>query len=145
MSSNKKTTSGGRNVLRIILSANYGCGCGRPKPSEVHEPRPKPKTSPAVTWSSTTSEGETEAKMMDMHMQSPMLMNSVAVEKESDDPYKDFRHSMLQMIFEKEVYSQQDLDELLRCFLQLNSPSHHHLILNVFHDICHQAFQFPHN
>ncbi|CAK7341971.1 unnamed protein product [Dovyalis caffra] len=34
---------------------------------------------------------------------------SVAVEKDSDDPYLDFRHSMLQMILEKEIYSKDDL------------------------------------
>ncbi|KAF9661738.1 hypothetical protein SADUNF_Sadunf19G0099800 [Salix dunnii] len=28
---------------------------------------------------------------------------SVAVEKDSDDPYLDFRHSMLQMILEKQI------------------------------------------
>ncbi|KAJ6698392.1 TRANSCRIPTION REPRESSOR OFP6 [Salix purpurea] len=34
---------------------------------------------------------------------------SVAVEKDSDDPYLDFRHSMLQMILEKQIYSKVDL------------------------------------
>ena len=47
---------------------------------------------------------------------------SVAVEKDSDDPYLDFRHSMLQMILEKQIYSKDDLRQLLDCFLQLNSP-----------------------
>ncbi|KAE8711128.1 Alpha/beta-Hydrolases superfamily protein isoform 1 [Hibiscus syriacus] len=47
---------------------------------------------------------------------------SLVVEKESDDPYLDFKYSMLQMILEKEIYSKDDLKELLNCFLKLNSP-----------------------
>ncbi|KAL1541416.1 transcription repressor OFP6-like [Salvia divinorum] len=60
---------------------------------------------------------------------------SVAVEKESDDPYLDFRRSMLQMILEKELYSKDDLRELLNCFLQLNSPYYHALIVRAFKEI----------
>lgn len=65
---------------------------------------------------------------------------SVAVEKESDDPYLDFRHSMLQMILEKEIYSKDDLRELLNCFLQLNSPYHHGIIVRVFTEIWNGVF-----
>nr|GMD87124.1 transcription repressor OFP6-like [Ipomoea batatas] len=57
---------------------------------------------------------------------------SVAVEKDSDDPYLDFRHSMLQMILEKNIYSKDDLKELLNCFLQLNSPYYHGVIVRAF-------------
>lgn len=60
---------------------------------------------------------------------------SVAVEKESEDPYLDFRRSMLQMILEKELYSKDDLRELLNCFLQLNSPYYHALIVRAFKEI----------
>ncbi|KAJ9181320.1 hypothetical protein P3X46_009460 [Hevea brasiliensis] len=60
---------------------------------------------------------------------------SLAVEKESDDPYLDFRQSMLQMILEKEIYSKDDLRELLNCFLQLNSPYHHGIIVRAFTEI----------
>ncbi|OAY40789.1 transcription repressor OFP6 [Manihot esculenta] len=60
---------------------------------------------------------------------------SLAVEKDSDDPYMDFRKSMLQMILEKEIYSKDDLRELLNCFLQLNSPYHHGIIVRAFTDI----------
>lgn len=60
---------------------------------------------------------------------------SLAVEKESDDPYLDFRQSMLQMILEQEIYSKDDLRELLNCFLQLNSPYHHGIIVRAFTEI----------
>lgn len=60
---------------------------------------------------------------------------SVAVEKESDEPYMDFRRSMLQMIMEKELYTRDDLKQLLNCFLQLNSPYYHPLIVRAFAEI----------
>ncbi|KAK2418499.1 transcription repressor OFP6 [Trifolium repens] len=59
----------------------------------------------------------------------------VAVEKDSEDPYLDFRHSMLQMILENEIYSKDDLRELLNCFLQLNEPYHHGVIVRAFTEI----------
>ncbi|BAT85910.1 Transcription repressor OFP6 Ovate family protein [Vigna angularis] len=64
----------------------------------------------------------------------------VAVEKDSDDPYLDFRHSMLQMILENEIYSKQDLRDLLSCFLQLNSPHHHGVIVRAFTEIWNGVF-----
>ncbi|KAK7396740.1 hypothetical protein VNO78_17898 [Psophocarpus tetragonolobus] len=64
----------------------------------------------------------------------------VPVEKDSDDPYLDFRHSMLQMILENEIYSKQDLRELLNCFLQLNSPHHHGVIVRAFTEIWNGVF-----
>ncbi|XP_057805328.1 transcription repressor OFP6-like [Salvia miltiorrhiza] len=68
---------------------------------------------------------------------------SVAVEKDSDDPYLDFRRSMLQMILERELYSKDDLKELLNCFLQLNSPYYHGLIVRAFKEIWSAAAVCP--
>ncbi|KAF5750565.1 transcription repressor OFP6-like [Tripterygium wilfordii] len=65
---------------------------------------------------------------------------NVAVEKDSDDPYLDFRRSMLQMIVENEIYSKQDLRELLNCFLQLNAPYHHGIIVEAFREIWNGVF-----
>ncbi|KAL6202590.1 hypothetical protein ACLB2K_026298 [Fragaria x ananassa] len=61
--------------------------------------------------------------------------NSIAVVKDSDDPYQDFRRSMLQMIVEKEIYSKEELQELLSCFLELNSRHHHDVIIQAFTEI----------
>ncbi|MCD9643028.1 hypothetical protein HAX54_030132 [Datura stramonium] len=65
----------------------------------------------------------------------PKISNTVAVFINSDDPFQDFKKSILQMIFEKEIYSSEDLVELLNCFLKLNSPSHHHIIIQAFMEI----------
>ncbi|GAB4824638.1 hypothetical protein Ancab_007510 [Ancistrocladus abbreviatus] len=70
---------------------------------------------------------------------------SIAVVKESVEPYFDFRQSMLQMIFEKEIYSREDLQELLNCFLQLNSPCHHDVIVRAFTEISSRLIISPAN
>ncbi|KAJ6698390.1 TRANSCRIPTION REPRESSOR OFP7-RELATED [Salix purpurea] len=70
---------------------------------------------------------------------------SVAVEKDSDDPYLDFRHSMLQKILEKQIYSKDDLRQLLDCFLQLNSPYYHGVIIKAFTEIWNGVFSMRSN
>ncbi|XP_010931089.1 uncharacterized protein [Elaeis guineensis] len=72
-----------------------------------------------------------------------VVEESVAVVKESSDPYIDFRDSMLQMIVEMEIYAWDDLRDLLHRFLALNSPSHHHLILQAFTEIWTGVFSAP--
>ncbi|KAK8503484.1 hypothetical protein V6N13_094685 [Hibiscus sabdariffa] len=89
------------------------------------------------------SESESESELPDpqtlpkdkLGRQCPKIVNSIAVVKDSNDPYKDFRHSMLQMIVEKRIYSESDLGELLRCFLELNSRCHHRVIVEAFTEI----------
>ncbi|KAM7258190.1 hypothetical protein ACFE04_013931 [Oxalis oulophora] len=65
---------------------------------------------------------------------------SYAVEKDSDDPYLDFRYSMLQMILEKQIYSKEELKELLNVFLQINSPHYRGVIVRAFTDIWNGVF-----
>ncbi|XP_019199175.1 PREDICTED: transcription repressor OFP8-like [Ipomoea nil] len=62
---------------------------------------------------------------------------SVAVVKESDDPYLDFRQSMIQMMAARDMWSEEGLEELLKCFLRLNSPVHHEIIIQAFTEIRH--------
>uniref|UniRef100_A0A7N0ZSC5 Transcription repressor n=1 Tax=Kalanchoe fedtschenkoi TaxID=63787 RepID=A0A7N0ZSC5_KALFE len=58
----------------------------------------------------------------------------------SHDPYLDFKHSMLQMILVNEIYSRDDLAELLNCFLQLNVSYHYGFIIRAFTEILHEVF-----
>jgi uncharacterized protein (TIGR01568 family) len=155
MSSNKK------NLLRLrtIFASNAGCGCSRTKPTDVFQPAAKPKIiaeenpNPSASSSSscdrngglsideedftstTISESETDPRSSKIPTPCPKISDSIAVEKDSSDPYRDFRHSMLQMILEKEIYSKDDLRELLDCFLRLNSPCHHDVIIKAFKEI----------
>ncbi|MBA0574575.1 hypothetical protein Golob_001767 [Gossypium lobatum] len=130
MSSNKK------KLLKSLLTANARCGCK--KLCDVHEPKlkaspPSPPSSPSPssnfnmdTISSSSSSSSSNV------MVNPKIMDGIAVVKDSHDPYLDFRHSMLQMIEEKHIYSANELQELLQCFLELNSPCHHRVIVEAF-------------
>ncbi|KAL6006242.1 hypothetical protein ACLOJK_040288 [Asimina triloba] len=68
------------------------------------------------------------------------VQESVAVVKSSDNPYGDFRRSMVEMILEKQIYTAAGLEELLECFLSLNSPFHHQVIVEVFSEILETMF-----
>ncbi|CAA6653571.1 unnamed protein product [Spirodela intermedia] len=50
----------------------------------------------------------------------------------SEDPYGDFRRSMMEMVVEKRIYDEGELEQLLRCFLSLNSQRHHAAVLRAF-------------
>ncbi|KAI7997152.1 Transcription repressor OFP6 [Camellia lanceoleosa] len=47
---------------------------------------------------------------------------------------------MVEMIVAKEIYSRDDLRELLNCFLQLNSPNYHGIIVRAFTEIWDAVF-----
>jgi uncharacterized protein (TIGR01568 family) len=80
------------------------------------------------TSSTQNSESETYPK-------ASKITDSIAVVKDSDDPFQDFKNSMSQMILEKNIYSKDDLEELLNCFLELNSPCQHDVIVQAFTEI----------
>ncbi|VFQ80133.1 unnamed protein product [Cuscuta campestris] len=60
---------------------------------------------------------------------------SLAVVKASFDPEKDFRESMMEMIVENKIKSSKDLEELLACYLSLNSGEYHGHIIEAFQHI----------
>lgn len=66
--------------------------------------------------------------------------DSLPVVKRSSDPYGDFRTSMVEMIVEKQIFAAEDLENLLQCFLSLNSYHHHQIIIRVFAEICEALF-----
>ncbi|MCO5606970.1 hypothetical protein L7F22_061161 [Adiantum nelumboides] len=61
--------------------------------------------------------------------------DSLAFVQMSDDPYEDFKQSMYEMIMEKDLEGSMDVEELLYCYLTLNSTEHHELIKEVFSDV----------
>ncbi|KAG6433706.1 hypothetical protein SASPL_105321 [Salvia splendens] len=69
------------------------------------------------------------------------ISESLAVVKASKDPRRDFRESMVEMILENNIRASSDLEELLACYLSLNSDEYHHLIIAVFKQIW---FEFIH-
>ncbi|OIW11373.1 hypothetical protein TanjilG_19629 [Lupinus angustifolius] len=158
-----------KKLLLNTVSVKLGCGsCRRPKLSNIFHPKPKPQnptysknklynhssSSHSTTPTKTTTTFSTcyidssNFSESDTHVMAQNTVGGfgrsgregVAVEKDSDDPYLDFRHSMLQMILENEINSKDDLRELLNCFLQLNSPYHHGVIVRAFTEIWNGVF-----
>ncbi|KAA8549495.1 hypothetical protein F0562_001179 [Nyssa sinensis] len=60
---------------------------------------------------------------------------SFAIVKSSFDPQKDFKDSMAEMIVENNIRASKDLEELLACYLSLNSNEYHGLIVKAFEQI----------
>lgn len=60
---------------------------------------------------------------------------SFAIVKASFDPERDFRDSMMEMIVENNLRASKDLEELLACYLSLNSNQYHDLIIKAFEQI----------
>lgn len=96
----------------------------------------------AATTLSPTIDGSSSLYASDPEHDFPRNFGggTVAVEKDSDDPYLDFRRSMIHMILEREIYSKDELKELLNCFLQLNSTHHHGIIIRAFTEIWNGIF-----
>ncbi|KAK7409973.1 hypothetical protein VNO78_00422 [Psophocarpus tetragonolobus] len=68
------------------------------------------------------------------------VKESFAVVKKSKDPYQDFKKSMMEMITEMDMSEAEDLEQLLQCFLALNSRSYHAVIVRAFMEIWQQMF-----
>lgn len=68
------------------------------------------------------------------------VKESFAVVKKSKDPYEDFKKSMMEMIEEMEMSEAKDLEQLLQCFLALNSRDYHGVIVRAFMEIWQQMF-----
>ncbi|KAH7855644.1 hypothetical protein Vadar_027087 [Vaccinium darrowii] len=162
------STSTRRKLRLSSVTVNLGCSstCRRPKLSSIFRPKPKNSSKPPAPPPSNHHRHHSKQSLSYSHSYaSPLAYYSdegessddvksltavqgfgriggetVAVEKDSDDPYLDFRRSMLQMILENEIYSKEDLKELLNCFLQLNSPYYHGIIVRAFSEIWNGVF-----
>ncbi|KAK4793886.1 hypothetical protein SAY86_011880 [Trapa natans] len=58
-----------------------------------------------------------------------------AVVKCSFNPQQDFRDSMIDMILERRIKKPKELEELLACYLMLNSDEYHNVIIGVFRQL----------
>ncbi|POO02566.1 Ovate protein family, C-terminal [Trema orientale] len=95
------------------------------------------------SWSSATAESGAESTPARLSMFQRMIpctvdgkvRESFAVFKKSEDPYEDFKRSMMEMILEKQMFDDKDLEQLLHCFLSLNSRDHHGIIVQAFSEI----------
>ncbi|GMN43481.1 hypothetical protein TIFTF001_012683 [Ficus carica] len=62
-------------------------------------------------------------------------LDRFAVVKCSYDPRQDFKDSMVEMISEKKMGRPEELEELLACYLTLNSDDYHDMIIKVFRQV----------
>jgi uncharacterized protein (TIGR01568 family) len=69
------------------------------------------------------------------------MSDSYLVVKHSRNPEKDFMESMVEMVVEKNIVSLKDLEELLACYLSLNSREYQDVIVKVFQKIWLLFFQ----
>ena len=114
-----------KKARRLKRSTLKNCGRGS---SSSGNGNPKPTSSP---------EAESPAKVSMLLGRMPCKLRakvreSFAVVKKSNDPYEDFKKSMVEMIMEKQMFEAEDLEQLLLCFLSLNSPQHHGIIVEAF-------------
>ncbi|KAK9279166.1 hypothetical protein L1049_012843 [Liquidambar formosana] len=119
-------------------------------------PQKEPKTNPVIRKSSANSTGvklrSNSPRLASRKIQaygrksissnsalkssrSRSLSESFAIVKSSVDPQRDFRDSMVEMIVENNIRASKDLEELLACYLQLNSDVYHDLIVKAFEQI----------
>ncbi|KAI5592703.1 hypothetical protein BDE02_04G171300 [Populus trichocarpa] len=92
-------------------------------------------TSTTFTLKKDNNTSSTQNSESETYPKASKITDSIAVVKDSDDPFQDFKNSMSQMILEKNIYSKDDLEELLNCFLELNSPCQHDVIVQAFTEI----------
>ncbi|KAJ0259708.1 Transcription repressor [Hirschfeldia incana] len=136
-------------VLKAVSVVDIGCGnCKLPTLSSFFNRFSKKPRRYSSNYGHYHSSSSSSAIPSTTHWFSDNTSSSsatpstaaVAVEKDSDDPYLDFRQSMLQMILENEIYSKDDLRELLNCFLSLNEPYYHGIIIRAFSEIWEDVF-----
>lgn len=94
----------------------------------------------AIKQDSSDSDDENELTTKLFSPVDAKVRDSFAVVKRSSDPYNDFRTSMVEMIVEKQIFGCKDLENLLQCFLSLNSTTHHQVIIQVFTEIWEALF-----
>ena len=63
---------------------------------------------------------------------------SFVVVKRLKDPYKDSKRSMMKMIIKMEMFEAKELEQLLECFLILNSHQYHEVIVRAFTNIWYE-------
>lgn len=103
----------------------------------------KPNSSKTKTGALSSESTETDPArrmMVPQRTAEEKVRESVAVVQKSEDPYEDFKRSMLEMILEKQMFEAKDLEQLLQCFLSLNSRQYHGIIVEAFTEIWETLF-----
>ncbi|KAM7255960.1 hypothetical protein ACFE04_011701 [Oxalis oulophora] len=115
-------------VIRKSTSINSPGIKLRPNSPRIASKKMQACARKSVSSSNTSVKSKKKKKSLSM-------TDSFAVVKSSVDPEKDFRESMMEMIMENNIRETKDLEELLACYLQLNSSEYHDIIVKAFEQI----------
>lgn len=90
----------------------------------------------------TSSDGELPPRLSELIPCSVegKVRESFAILKKSEDPFEDFKSSMMEMILEKKMFEKNDLEQLLQCFLSINAKNYHGVIVEAFSEIWNTLF-----
>ncbi|CAH8358716.1 unnamed protein product [Eruca vesicaria subsp. sativa] len=97
--------------------------------------KPKASSSAGIrirTNSPRIARKKTKGRRMSPQPMKKEMAESFAIVLTSMDPEKDFRESMTEMIVENKMKEQKDLEDLLACYLSLNSSEYHDIIIKAF-------------
>ncbi|ONK77471.1 uncharacterized protein A4U43_C02F6860 [Asparagus officinalis] len=101
----------------------------KPSPKRAHK-KPTGGPRPICSTSKLRKEGGAQRE------EEPGVLQGFALmAKSSSEPRKEFRESMMEMIRENGLMTVKDLEELLECYLCLNSKEYHRVIIEVFEEI----------
>ncbi|KAF9589445.1 hypothetical protein IFM89_023763 [Coptis chinensis] len=108
---------------------------------KVHSPRTPPKAE-ICKIRALEEMKKAKTKKKDLKVEKGQVLDSFAVVKCSFDPRKDFRDSMVEMIMDIGIRKPDELENLLACYLSLNSDEHHDIIVKVFQQVWLDMNQF---
>ncbi|XP_057471224.1 transcription repressor OFP5-like [Actinidia eriantha] len=94
-----------------------------------------PRTAAKIKALEDLKRAKRKVKKKTIPVEESMAFDSFAVVKNSLDPQKDFKNSMIEMISVKGIRSSEELEELLACYLTLNADQYHDLIIKVFQQV----------
>lgn len=120
-----------RPALATLIST--AAHVGSPKPNKT---LPKEEAYDMMSTSGISKPRSHDPDIFPAGMSEAVVQESIALAKDSSDPYADFRDSMLEMMQEKNLWQRQgEQQDLLQCFLHLNQPVYHRLIHQAFSDV----------
>ena len=128
-------------TIREITVDNYPKRMKKKKKQKKNKNTKRSVSKQGRKSSSSVESGETTPARLSMFQKmisctvDGKVRESFAVVKKSEDPYEDFKRSMLEMILEKQMFDDKDLEQLLHCFLSLNSRDYHGIIVQAFSEI----------
>lgn len=145
--SNQRTTAtaaaakkGREDTEALLLSSNSGSFSDEDSPTEFSSRRSSSVETTETTTLASSSSSSSVLRQLRLREPAGKVRESVAVVKRSEDPLEDFRRSMWEMVVEKEMFAATDLEQLLICFLSLNSPKYHPVIVEAFSGIWQLLF-----